>query len=96
MLVLTRRINESIIIDGNIVVTLLGVEGDKVKLGIAAPRGISIFRQELMEGLQAQEKLQSKLIEGAEPKSFDVLRDLLLSQATDDEAPPPEEKQKPA
>jgi carbon storage regulator len=94
MLVLTRRINESIVIDGNITVTLLGIEGDKVKLGIAAPRSIAIFRKELQDGIQAQELLQSKLAEGAEPDTFKALRDLLASQAPDDENPPEEQPKK--
>ena len=38
MLVLTRRSDESLVINDNIVVTILGIEGDKVKLGISAPR----------------------------------------------------------
>lgn len=49
MLVLVRRRDESIVIDGKIVVTILGVEGDRVKVGIQAPREISILRQELCE-----------------------------------------------
>jgi len=92
MLVLTRRINESIIINGNITVTLLAVEGDKVKLGISAPREVSIYRQELAEGIAAQEKLQAKLAEaGKVPDTFSALRDLLLSQPPEEE-PPAENK----
>jgi carbon storage regulator len=87
MLVLTRRVNESIVINDNIVVTLLEIEGDKIKIGIAAPREVAIFRKELHDGIQAQEKLQSKLAEGNEPDTFKALRDLLLSQSTDEEEP---------
>jgi carbon storage regulator len=94
MLVLTRRINESIVIDGNITVTLLGIEGDKVKLGIAAPRSISVFRKELQEGIQAQEKLQSKLAEGAEPDTFKALRDMLAAQPPEEPAAPPADEPK--
>ena len=85
MLVLTRRVNESVIIDGNIAVTVLAIEGDKVKLGIAAPREVSIFRKEMYDGIQAQEKLQGKLAEGNEPDTFKALRDLLISQAPDED-----------
>ena len=49
MLILTRKIDQSIVIDGNITVMVLGVERDRVKLGIAAPADISVLRQELTE-----------------------------------------------
>jgi carbon storage regulator len=94
MLVLTRKVNESIIINGNITVTLLEIEGDKVKIGIAAPREVAIFRKELHDGIQAQEKLQARLAEGSEPDSFKALRDLLISQPPDEEPPAREEKPK--
>ncbi len=49
MLILTRRIKESIVIDGEVVVTVLEVSGGQVRLGIEAPRSHSIYRQELAE-----------------------------------------------
>ncbi len=48
MLVLTRKPNESVVIDGRITVTILRVQGDKVRLGIEAPKGIPIRRTELV------------------------------------------------
>ena len=48
MLVLSRKINETILIGDDVKVTLLAVEGDKIKLGIDAPRHIKIFREELL------------------------------------------------
>jgi carbon storage regulator len=47
MLVLTRKKGESIIIQDNIEVTILSVEGDTVKVGISAPKHVDIFRQEV-------------------------------------------------
>ena len=47
MLILTRKIDQSIIIDGNITIMVLGVERDRVKLGIAAPAEVTVLREEL-------------------------------------------------
>lgn len=49
MLVLTRKCSESIVIEGNIVVTVLEVRGNRVRLGLDAPREVSINRQEVHE-----------------------------------------------
>lgn len=89
MLVLTRRPNESIIIYDNIVITVLSIEGDKVKIGIAAPKEVPILRQELHQALLAQNQLETRLAAGPEPDTFKALRDLLISEAKPDEPPPP-------
>lgn len=47
MLILTRKTEQSIIIDGNIVVTVLAVDGERVKLGIRAPAQVSVLREEI-------------------------------------------------
>jgi carbon storage regulator len=52
MLVLSRKLNESIVIDGRIVVTIVRVEGDVVKLGIQASRDVPVHRQEVYEEIQ--------------------------------------------
>ena len=49
MLVLTRKIDQGIVIAGNIYIRVLGVERDRVKIGIDAPTEIPILRQELLE-----------------------------------------------
>lgn len=56
MLVLTRRINERIVIGDNIVVTVLEVHGDQVRLGIDAPREIKVFREEVILRDQARNR----------------------------------------
>ncbi len=49
MLVLTRKINERIIISTDIVVTVLSIDRDQVKLGVQAPKDISVHREEVFE-----------------------------------------------
>ena len=48
MLVLTRRVNERILIGDNIIVTVLEAHGDQVRIGIDAPRDIKVFREEVV------------------------------------------------
>ena len=52
MLVLSRKQKESIVINGNIVVTVVGIRGDRVRLGIEAPREIAVHRQEVQARIQ--------------------------------------------
>ena len=56
MLLLTRKVGESLIINGNITVTVTGVKGGVVKLGINAPREISVHREEIQEKVNNGEK----------------------------------------
>jgi len=52
MLILSRKLNESIIIDGKIVVKVLRIDKDTVKLGIQAPAEVSVHREEIHEAIQ--------------------------------------------
>ncbi|ADU31862.1 carbon storage regulator CsrA [Evansella cellulosilytica] len=54
MLVLTRKLNESIQIGDNIEVKVIGIEGDQVKLGINAPRNVDIHRKEIYLAIQKE------------------------------------------
>jgi len=47
MLVLSRKLNESIVIDGDIRVTVVSVHGNQVRLGVQAPQSVPVFREEL-------------------------------------------------
>lgn len=54
MLVLTRKTNQSIMIGDDIEITVLSVSGDKVRIGIEAPRDISVFRREVIDNAEAE------------------------------------------
>ncbi len=64
MLVLSRKKNESIIIDGRIRITVVEVRGDKVRLGIEAPREVPVHRSEVLEAIRREE--QAKLAQGGQ------------------------------
>ena len=57
MLVLSRKKNESIVIDENIVITIVEVRGDKVRLGIEAPRDIPVHRREVLDMILQEQEL---------------------------------------
>ena len=54
MLVLTRRVGETIMIGDNVTVTLLEVRGNQARLGSSAPREVAVHRQEVYERIQAE------------------------------------------
>ena len=93
MLVLTRKLDESVVIDDRIVVTILGIEGDKVKIGITAPRDVTILRQELYQAVLEQNALASRLATSPEPSTFQELRDLLANEAAQSEENEPKTDQ---
>ena len=55
MLVLSRKRNESVVINENIVVTVVEVRGDRVRLGIQAPRDVPIHRSEILAAIQQEQ-----------------------------------------
>lgn len=56
MLTLSRKKNESLIVNNNIEVTILDIKGDQVKIGISAPKEISIYRKEIYMQIQDANK----------------------------------------
>ncbi|WP_075433995.1 carbon storage regulator CsrA [Buchnera aphidicola] len=57
MLILTRRTGEKVIIDDEITVTILGIKGNQVRIGINAPRKISIHREEVFTKIRMEEAM---------------------------------------
>lgn len=56
MLALARKVNESIIVNDNIEITVLEVKGDQIKIGIDAPKSVPIYRKELYTQIQEANK----------------------------------------
>jgi carbon storage regulator len=56
MLILSRRVNEKIVIGEDVVISVVEVRGDQVKLGIEAPRNVKVFRQEVFDAIQEENK----------------------------------------
>ncbi|MEI0531132.1 MULTISPECIES: carbon storage regulator CsrA [Brachyspira] len=69
MLVLSRKINQSIVIGDNIEIMLVDIRGDQIKLGINAPRDVKIFRKEVYEEIESQNLEASK----ANPEQLNIL-----------------------
>ena len=55
MLILTRRIGEVLMIGNDVTVTVLGIKGNQVRVGINAPKDIAVHRQEIFERLKRQQ-----------------------------------------
>ena len=56
MLILSRKIDEKIKIGDEITITLIDVHGDQVKIGVEAPKDVKVFRQEVFDAIQNENK----------------------------------------
>ena len=69
MLVLSRKKNECIVINDNITITVVEVRGDKVRLGIVAPKEVPVHRQEVYDAIRAQAVSTAVAVNGTPARS---------------------------
>ena len=81
MLVLSRKINQSIVIGDNIEIMLVDIRGDQIKLGINAPRDVKIFRKEVYEEIESQNLEASK----TNPEQLNILSSFVKNKLEIDE-----------
>lgn len=63
MLILTRRVGETLMIGDQVTVTVLGVKGNQVRVGISAPKDVSVHREEIFQRIQRSDVEEALLIE---------------------------------
>jgi carbon storage regulator len=79
MLVLSRKINEKILIGGNIEITIVEIKGDIVKIGINAPKEVSILRGELLTEVE-QATIEAALSDTATVDDLKAIEQMLKSK----------------
>jgi carbon storage regulator len=60
MLILTRRVGETVVIGDNVTVAIIGIKGSQIRIGINAPRDVTVYREEIYERIR-REQLSGRL-----------------------------------
>lgn len=67
MLILTRRVGETVMIGSEVTITVLGVKGNQVRIGINAPKNVAVHREEIFERIKREQEGESEVAAGHQP-----------------------------
>jgi carbon storage regulator len=68
MLILTRRVGETLVIGDDVIVTVLGIKGNQVRIGINAPKDVSVHREEIYQRIQQEKSGTTPVVASKEEK----------------------------
>ncbi|AKH21928.1 MULTISPECIES: carbon storage regulator CsrA [Sedimenticola] len=63
MLILTRRVGETLMIGDEVTVTVLGVKGNQVRIGVNAPRDVTVHREEIYERIKREQQTDQDIVD---------------------------------
>jgi carbon storage regulator len=75
MLILTRRVGETVMIGNEVTVTVLGVKGNQVRIGVNAPKDVAVHREEIYERIKREEENESRSGAGAGAPATKIVDD---------------------
>lgn len=70
MLILTRRVGETLMIGNEVTVTVLGVKGNQVRIGVNAPKDVAVHREEIFERIKREDETKREDDDDGEPRSL--------------------------
>jgi carbon storage regulator len=70
MLILTRRVGETVMIGDDVTITVLGVKGNQVRVGISAPKNVAVHREEIYERIKREQQPEELATENTKSAQF--------------------------